>query len=162
MSSFSSIERSLTQLLADALPEGVQVTALPVQQAASARAKGRRINIAFLRVAMDSAARNAPTPAANRTGTRPAAPLLLDYLISVHASDYATTNASASSLIETALRTFEAHPVLPLASAEPAANKSLQPPTLNIVDQSVPEWAQLWTALQSPWQPALLVRVRTT
>lgn len=161
MSSFSSIEQSLTQLLVDAMPEGVQVTAVPVQQAASSKARGRRINIAFLRVATDSTARNATTPATSRTGAKSVAPLLLDYLISVHASDYAATNVSASAWIETALRAFESHPVLSPASAEPGGNKSLHPPTLALVEQSLPEWAQLWTALQSPWQPALLVRVRT-
>jgi len=161
MSSFSSIEQSLLQLLIDVVPEGVKVTALPVQQAASSKARGRRINVAFLRVAIDSAARNAAVPNASRAGARPAPPLHLDYLISAHTSDYASTDAGASALIETALRAVESHPILTPASLEPAVNKNLNPPTLTIVDQSLPEWAQLWTALQAPWQPALLVRVGT-
>lgn len=162
MSSLASIEQAILQLFVGTVPAGVKVTTLTVQQATSSKTRGRRVNLAFLRVAMDPAARNMPSPRAGGAQASPTLALHLDYLISVHTSDYTTPDTRAAALIENVIRTVESHPILATTPAESTATQGRSAATLTIVDQSIQEWAQLWTALQTPWQPAILLRVRVT
>lgn len=157
MSSLASIEQAILQLFVGTVPAGVKVTTLTVQQATSSKTRGRRVNLAFLRVAMDPAARNMPSPRVGGAQTSPTLALQLDYLISVHTSNYTTPDTRAAALIENVIRAVESHPIL---ATESTANQGRSAATLTIVDQTIQEWAQLWTALQTPWQPAILLRVR--
>lgn len=160
MSSFSSVEQALVELLTGAVPAGVKVTMLPPQQAASPRNKGRRINVALLRAGIDPTARNAVNPPSGRSEARVTPPLSLDLLVSVHLSDYATTGDRSSALLENALRAVLEQPVLALPSPENTMPKKPAQATVSVVDLSLAEWADLWTALQTPWQPAVLIRAR--
>lgn len=155
MSLATSVEQSLVAILAAAAPAGVKVTVLPVQQAVKSKSRGNRFNLTLLRAGVDGVARNAPAPPASRAGAPASLPLYLDYLVSVHVTD-----SSASTLLEAALRAFESQPILTTTITEPGATKNRTAPTVTIVDLSLLEWSQLWTAAQSPWQPALLLRIR--
>lgn len=162
-SSFAAVELAIVKLLRAEVPPGVQVTTRSPAQAGEWKVKpGQpgRINVALIRVELNSSPRNLPNPPASSAPMPPPAAFDLSYLISAQAGAEATVEGGVPHLLECAGRALLRQPVLGLLMTDAAGMTMETPVALLVQELSWEQWIGLWRALQTKMQPAVICLAR--